>query len=159
MSWRDLEAAAPEIAQPGQRRLEQTRVAFLATVRRDGAPRISPVEPYLSQGHLLFGAMSWSLKMRDLLRDPRCVLHSAITDPDSGEPELKLYGRAVEVDDQIRDGCQEGWWAGRPRDAATVFALAIEQATFISWDLEHGQMTVRRWSPERGYIKARRRYP
>ena len=159
MSWHDLEAAAPEIAQPGQRRLEQTRVALLATVRKDGSPRISPVEPYLSQGHLLFGAMSWSLKTRDLLRDPRCVLHSAITGPDSGEPELKLYGRAVEVDDQIRDGCQEGWWAGRSRDSATVFALTIEQATFISWDLEHGQMTVRRWSPERGYTKARRRYP
>ncbi len=158
MNWRDLETAAPEIAHLGKERLEQARVALLATLRKDGSPRISPVEPYLSQGHLLFGAMSWSLKTRDLLRDPRCVLHSAITGPDYAEGELKLYGRATEADDQLRDSCQEGWWLERPPDAATVFALNIEQATFISWDTQHGQMRVRRRSP-RGLTETRRSYP
>jgi hypothetical protein len=90
MIWRDLEAAAPEIARLGKERFDRARLALLGTLRKDGSPRISPVEPYLTQGHLLFGAMSWSLKRRDLLRDPRCVLHSAISDPDSGEGELKL---------------------------------------------------------------------
>jgi Pyridoxamine 5'-phosphate oxidase len=159
MNWRDLEETAPEIAQLGRERLDQARVALLATLRKDGSPRISPIEPHLSQGHLIFGAMSWSLKTRDLLRDPRCVLHSAITGPDNGEGELKLYGRATAVDDQIRDGCQEGWWLERPADAATVFALNIEQATLISWDTGHGQMTVRQWSPRRGLTETRRSYP
>jgi hypothetical protein len=159
MTWAELETVAPEIAQLGKERLEQARVALLATLRKDGSPRISPVEPFLTQGHLLFGAMSWSSKTRDLLRDPRCVLHSAITGPDSGEGELKLYGRAVEVADQIRNGCREGWWLEQPPQAATVFALTIEQATFISWDLEHGQMTLRRWSPRRGVSETRRSYP
>jgi Pyridoxamine 5'-phosphate oxidase len=159
MNWRDLESAAPEIAHLGRQRLEQARVALLATLCKDGSPRISPVEPYLTQGHLIFGAMSWSLKTRDLLRDPRCVLHSAVTGPDSGEGELKLYGRATEADEEIRNGCREGWWLERPPDAATVFALRIEQATFISWDAEQGQMTVRQWSPLRGYTKTRRSYP
>jgi Pyridoxamine 5'-phosphate oxidase len=159
MNWRDLESAAPEIAHLGSERLEQARVALLATLRKDGSPRISPVEPFLTQGQLIFGAMSWSLKTRDLLRDPRCVLHSAVTGPDSGEGELKLYGRATEADEEIRNGCGEGWWLERPPDAATVFALRIEQATFISWDTEQGQMTVRRWSPLRGYTKTRRSYP
>ncbi len=90
MSWRDLEASVPEIARLGKERLDQARVALLATLCKDGSPRISPVEPYLSQGHLLFGALSWSLKTRDLLRDSRCVLHSAATGPDNGEGELKL---------------------------------------------------------------------
>lgn len=130
-----------------------------ATLRKDGSPRISPVEPFLTQRHLLFGAMSWSLKTRDLARDPRCVLHSAISGPDSGEGELKLYGHATEADDQIRDGCEEGWWLSRPAGTATVFALNIEQATFISWDTEHGQMTVRSWSPQRGLTETRRSYP
>jgi hypothetical protein len=159
MNWGDLEAAAPEIARLGKGRLDQARVALLATLRRDGSPRISPVEPFLTQGHLLFGAMSWSSKTRDLLRDPRCVLHSAISGPDTGEGELKLYGRAIETDDQIRNSCEEGWWVGRPRDVATVFGLNIEQAAFISWDTEHGQMTVRRWSPRRGLTETRRSYP
>jgi hypothetical protein len=159
MIWRDLEAAAPEIARLGKERLDQTRVALLGTLRKDGSPRISPVEPFLTQGRLLFGAMPWSMKTRDLQRDPRCVLHSAVSDPDSGEGELKLYGRAAKVDDQIREAAREAWWVGRPAEAASVFSLEIEQATFISWDLEHGEMTVRRWSPHRGYAEATRSYP
>lgn len=159
MIWRDLETEAPEIARLGKERFDQARVALLGTLRKDGSPRISPVEPYFTQGHLLFGAMSWSLKTRDILRDPRCVLHSAISDPDSGEGELKLYGRASEVDDQIRAGCREAWWAARPAEAAFVFSFNIEQATFISWDTKHGEMTVRRWSPQLGYREAKRSYP
>lgn len=159
MIWSDLEAEAPEIARLGKERFDQAGVALLGTLRRDGSPRISPVEPYLTHGHLLFGAMSWSSKTRDLVRDPRCVLHSAVADSDSGEGELKLYGRASEADDQIRAGCQEGWWRARRREAAIVFSLHIEQATFINWDTEHGEMTVRRWLPQRGYTETRRSYP
>jgi Pyridoxamine 5'-phosphate oxidase len=159
MNWHDLETAAPEIARPGKDRLDQARIALLATLRSDGSPRISPVEPYLSHGQLLFGSMSWSLKTRDLFRDPRCVLHSAITGPNHGEGELKLSGRATVADDRVRNSCQEGWWQERPLDTASVFTLDIEEATFISWDIEHGQMTVRRWSPRRGLAETRRRYP
>jgi hypothetical protein len=159
MLWRDLEAAAPEIARAGEERFDRARVALLGTIRKDGSPRISPVEPYLTQGHLLFGAMSWSLKTRDLLRDPRCVLHSAISDPDSAEGEFKLYGRAIEAGEQIRDGCRNGWWTTRPADVASVFALNIDQAAFISWDVEHGEMTVRRWSSQLGYRETSRDYP
>jgi hypothetical protein len=158
MSWGSLEESAPEIARLGKERFDQARVALLATLRKDGSPRISPVEPYLSQGHLLFGAMSWSLKAHDLLRDSRCVLHSAITGPDNGEGELKLYGRAIKADEQLRDNCQ-GWWSERPSGAAIVFALEVEQAAFISWNTERGQMIVQRWSPHRGYSKRTREYP
>ena len=158
MRWQDLEASAPEIARLGKERLVHARVALLGTLRKDGSPRISPVEPYLSQGHLLFGAMSSSLKTRDLLRDSRCVLHSAVTSPDEAEGELKLYGDAVEADDQIRDSCR-GWWFERPRATATVFVLHVEQAAFVSWDIERGQMIVRRWSAKRGYAEGARAYP
>ena len=159
MIWRDLETAAPEIARLGWQRLERARVALLGTLRSDGWPRISPVEPYLAQGHLLFGAMSRSLKARDLLRDPRCVLHSAVTGPDNAEGELKIYGRAEAADEELRSSCPQGWWADRPAESALVFSLAIEQAAFVSWDLERGEMTVRRWSPGRGYTETTRGYP
>jgi hypothetical protein len=84
------------------------RVALLGTLRKDGSPRISPVGPYLCQEHLLFGAMSWSIKTRDLQHDPRCVLRSAITVPDAGELEFKLYGRAMEAPSEIPGGSQAG---------------------------------------------------
>jgi hypothetical protein len=159
VGWGGLEAAAPELARLGRERLEQARVAMLATLRRDGSPRISPVEPFWTDGHLLLGSMSWSEKTRDLMRDPRCVLHSAVTGPDSGEGELKLYGRAVEADAEVRDACSEGWWRERPAGAAVVFSLLVERAVFISWDLGHGQMTVRRWSADRGASETTRAYP
>jgi Pyridoxamine 5'-phosphate oxidase len=143
----------------GRERLERMRVGLLGTLRKDGSPRISPVEPFFSHGHLLFGSMSASLKTRDLLRDSRCVLHSAISDPDSGEGELKLYGRAAEVDERVRNECREGWWIARPAEAARVFSLNIERAAFVSWELRRGEMTIRRWSPERGYSEVTRSYP
>ena len=80
-------------------------------------------------------------------------------DPNSGDGEFKFYGRATEAEEHLRNGCREGWWVIRPADAALVFSLNIDQATFISWDTEHGDMTVRRWSPQLGYRESRRNYP
>jgi pyridoxamine 5'-phosphate oxidase-like protein len=159
LTWRELAAAAPELARLGRSRLEAPRVALLATLRPDGSPRVSPVEPFLTAGELVFGSMARSQKTRDLARDPRCVLHSIVTAPDAGEPELKLHGRARAADPALRKGCREGWWHGRPAELATVFALAVEEAVLVEWDLEGGWMTVRRWSAERGPTEARRRYP
>ncbi len=159
ISWHELETAAPPIAELGRQRLELLRVALLGTLRKDGSPRISPVEPYLSQGHLLFGAMAWSLKTRDLLRDPRCVLHSAVTSPDAGEAELKLYGRAIEAATELRQGCAHGWWQAQPSAAAVVFELSIDQATLVEWELEQSRMVVRRWSERGGLTETSRRYP
>jgi hypothetical protein len=158
ISWQELETAAPPIAQLARQRFDGMRVALLGTVRSDGSPRISPIEPYLSEGHLLFGAMSWSHKTRDLLRDPRCILHSAITAPDAGDPEVKLYGRAAEAPTEIRDGCSAGWWQTR-HDVAVVFVFAIELATSIEWNLHEGQMLVRHWSPSSGLTETSRSYP
>lgn len=60
----------------------------------DASPRISPAEPYVAKGQLLVGAMAWSKKAADLRRDPRFVLHSAVTNrvpPD--QPHLPLSHR------------------------------------------------------------------
>jgi len=159
MTWRELEVSAPEIARLGRERLDETRVGLLGTLRRDGSPRISPIEPYFVGGRLVLGAMSWSLKARDLQRDPRCVLHSAVSGPSSGEGELKVYGRAVEADRVLRDACDDAWWAGRPPESAWVFSLDVEAATFLEWDYGRGEMIVRRWTPERGFRETKRRYP
>jgi len=159
VSWAEVEAAAPEIARLGRERLDETRVALLGTLRKDGSPRISPIEPFLSDGHLLLGAMSRSAKTRDLKRDPRCVLHTTVTGPDTGDPELKLYGRAIEVDDAVRDACEGAWWRHHPREAAVVFSLTIERAVFVSWDLDRGKITMKRWSAQDGLGETTRGYP
>jgi hypothetical protein len=158
--WRDLEAAAPELTRRGRERLEQAGVALLGTIRKDGTPRISPIEPFLVRGELLVGAMAWSEKASDLARDPRCVLHSAVSRPDGDEGELKLYGRLVQVDDPaLRDAAPGAWWVGRPLEDADVFALEVERAAFLSWDGERGLMHVWRWSPDAGAEEVERPYP
>lgn len=159
MSWRDVELGAPELARLGTARLSSARVALLGTLRRDGSPRISPVEPYIAAGQLLIGAMAWSAKASDLRRDPRYVLHSVVTGPDRGEGELKLYGPAVEADPDLRTAAADAWWLGRAPDKAVVFILRIGHAAFIGWDINHGTMTVHRWSPASGYAVASRPYP
>jgi hypothetical protein len=145
--WRDVELGAPEIARQGMARLNAARLALLGTLRRDGSPRISPVEPVLAGGQLLIGAMAWSAKAGDLRRDPRYVLHSVVTGPDSGEGELKLYGTAAETGQDLRTAAAGAWWLAWAPDKAAVFTLHIRQAVFVSWDIERGLMTVHRWSP------------
>lgn len=157
--WREMESGAPEIARLGLKRLNAARVAMLGTIKRDGSPRISPVEPCILNGGLLVGAMTWSAKAADLRRDPRYVLHSAVTSPDSGEGELKLHGRAVAADSAVCAQAADAWWAAWPPDKAIVFGLAIAHAFFVSWDLERGVMTVHRWSVQGGYSRTARSYP
>ena len=157
--WQDLEFGAPQIARLGMTRLNAAGVALLGTLRRDGSPRISPVEPHLAEGQLLVGAMTRSWKADDLLRDPRCILHSTVTGPDTGEGELKLYGSAVEAGQHLRGVAAEAWWSAWPPDKAIVFSLHIDQAVFIDWDTRRGLMSIHRWSPHRGYSQANRTYP
>jgi hypothetical protein len=160
MIWAEFEEAAPEIARLGRERFVRAGVALLGTLRRDGSPRISPVEPHFVSGHLLFAAMSWSVKARDLERDPRCVLHSAVSDPDGSEDEFKLFGRAGRVEDQeLREGDREAWWVSRPPGSARVFDLSIERGVVVSWETERAEMLLRRWSPKLGLGEVRRSYP
>jgi hypothetical protein len=155
MSWSALEAAASAIAERGKACLDRVGLALLGTLRTDGWPRISPVEPHVADGALLIGVMARSLKARDLARDPRCTVQSAVTDSDSGEPELKLYCRAVEA-----SGTPPGaWWTGRRAGEARVFDLEIEQAALVEWDVEHGEMTVTSWFPAHDVRTTTRRYP
>ena len=125
--WRDMELGAPEVARLGMARLNSARAAMLGTLRRDGSPRISPIEPYIAQGQLLIGAMAWSKKADDLRRDPRYVLHRVVTGPDSGAGELKPYGSAVEAGQDLRGAAAEAWWSAWPQDKAIVYCLRIVQ--------------------------------
>ena len=154
-----MELGAPEIARLGMARLDSAHLALLGTLRRDGSPRISPIEPYFAQGHLLIGAMAWSAKAADLRRDPRYVLHSVVTEPDSGEGELKLYGSADEASQDLRSAAGHAWWLTWAPEKAVVLTLHIGQAAFVDWDTERGLMTVHRWSPRNGYSVASRSYP
>ena len=99
-TWTDFAEAAPETAAVFLRRLEATGMALMATLRKDGSPRISPLEPDVSGGRLWLGSMPGSTKSADLRRDPRCCLHSATEDKNVKDGDAKVWGDAVEVTEQ-----------------------------------------------------------
>jgi hypothetical protein len=151
MHWAEFDQAAPALASLGRERFERDQLALIGTLRADGSPRISPVAPYLALGHLLLG-MEWpTSKARDLLRDPRCTLHSVVSDPNGADGEFKLYGRALLVEDEpIVNEPSDAWWHGRPPGTYRVFSMDIQSAAFIGWNIEFDQMRLIRWSPADG---------
>ena len=98
-SWSDVTAAAPDLAADVQARFEAHGLAFLATLRKDGSPRISGLETFFGAGELWLGMMDGARKLADLRRDPRFALHAATADKEVKDGDAKLSGIARWVDD------------------------------------------------------------
>jgi hypothetical protein len=98
-SWQDLQGTAPELAAALERRFAAHKHALLATLRRDGSPRISGIETTFRNGELWLAMMPDSRKTEDLRRDPRFALHAAPLDLDLVDGDAKINGRAIEVTD------------------------------------------------------------
>ena len=94
MIWEQFEAAAPEMAAVGRAQFEQSGVVLIGTLRKDGFPRISCVEPCILDGVLYLGMMWQSRKALDLLQDPRIAVHNTICTSTGDEVEFSLRGRA-----------------------------------------------------------------
>jgi hypothetical protein len=76
-SWSDFAAASPRLAADIEALFHHYGRGFgyLATVRRDGGPRVHPVSPVIAEGGLFCFVMD-SPKRRDLERDERYALHA-----------------------------------------------------------------------------------
>jgi hypothetical protein len=113
-SWSELEAEAPELAALARRYLDLNKHKVLATLRRDGSPRVSGTETNFTEGELWFGSMWGAMKARDLQRDPRFALHGGPVDPDAGwTGDAKLAGRVEEITDPDRVRAINGEQVGR----------------------------------------------
>ena len=113
------------------------------------------MEAHVAGGRLLIGVMPRSLKARDLERDPRCTVQSVVSDPDSGQPELKLYCRALPAAGEPPGA----WWTGRPAGDVRVYELEVDEAALLEWALASAEMTVTSWSHARGLRTSIRPYP
>jgi hypothetical protein len=152
MRWQDFADACPEIASAAEERFRRHDLCMLGTLRADGAPRISPCELDFADGHLILGMMWQSRKALDLLRDPRCVLHSCTTDRMGTQGDAKIYARALDVQDQqlrqtYREAVKER--IDRAPDEPNFYAFAVDvlSAGFITFA---EPKTVLTWDPDRG---------
>src|SRR5687767_842589 len=102
ITWSQFTQEAPETEAVLRRRIEATGLALLATLRADGSPRISPLEPLIGEDRLWLGMMPGSTKVADLRRDGRLCLHTATADKDVADGDAKVFGRAVAADADSR---------------------------------------------------------
>ena len=152
MRWDEFSEACPEIAALGEQRLRRHELCLLGTVRRDGSPRISPCEPDFAAGRLLMGMMWQSRKAIDLMRDPRCVVHSCVADRMGTEGDVKLYARARSVEDpELRRVYREtikariDWAPDEP--TYHLFEFDVDAAGFVIFGKDgHGLA----WNPATG---------
>jgi hypothetical protein len=98
-SWSEVEEAAPELAERVRERFEAHGLGLLATIRADGSPRLSGIEPLFALDELWLGMMDGSRKATDLLRDPRLALHNATEDKQVTNGDARISGRAIPVTD------------------------------------------------------------
>jgi hypothetical protein len=135
VSWKDLVGAEPELADVGRGLLFQFKVglAFLATVRKDGAPRLHPVCPVLSADRLYVLITAASPKRRDLARDGRYALQT-FPQPKPASDEFYLAGRARLVESApAREAVLKD--AKHMADASeAVFELLIDRVMHTRWE-------------------------
>jgi len=130
-SWADVEREAPAFAKTVRERFDAHTNKLLATLRADGAPRISAIEADFHDGELWLGMMAGSRKAADLHRDPRLALHAASEDPaDAGTDwaDAKLSGRGVEItDDDERRRLHAAFGTPEQHSDGHLFRVDIEE--------------------------------
>ena len=157
MQWRDVSRAVPELATKVQSRFEKYGLALLATVRRDGAPRISGIETFFGEGELWLGMMPGSMKAKDLLREPRFALHSATVDKDVKEGDAKIAGRALHVEDEATFlSYRRATGAGTEQALGSfhLFSVDVKGMSFLMPAGDH--LVVEWWTESGGYRQTNR---
>lgn len=148
-TWMTFRTEAPDLAAVIQGRFTSHLHHILATLRPDGAPRVSGTEATFFRDDVWLGSMPDSAKGRDLRRDPRFALHAAPIDTALTIGDAKLSGRALlETDPETSQafarqvGREDGDLGG------DLFRLDLSEATLtrVDGDLLH----VDTWHPGKG---------
>jgi hypothetical protein len=139
LTWTEFQRHQPALADAGRRQFYAFRIglAFLATIRPDGGPRVHPVCPVIGPAglHLLIKA---GPKQADLRRDGRYALHSETCPPPRHDDGFAIIGRAREVTGTQTAGAvrrqvlaeRDGKaWPGFDEDL--VFELSLERCLLV----------------------------
>jgi hypothetical protein len=145
-SWAEFEAAEHQFAARVRALMTARKHLTMATLRRDGSPRISGTEVEFADGQLRIGSMPNSVKAADLRRDPRIAIHGPTNDPPPDNPagwqgEAKLAGTAIEVE------------SGNDFHR---FLIDLAEVVVTRLDSAGKKLVIESWSPMRGYRQTER---
>ncbi|NLT56557.1 MAG: pyridoxamine 5'-phosphate oxidase [Actinomycetales bacterium] len=149
-SWATFAAAEPEFADRVRGCFSRRKHATLATLRRDGSPRISGTEVEFVGDDVCLGMMPGSVKALDLHRDPRLALHSPTVDPPEEDPgawpgEAKIAGVAREVPG-----------SGAPGEGHR-FTVGLLEVVVTAVGVPADHLVIESWHPGRGLQRRTRR--
>jgi Pyridoxamine 5'-phosphate oxidase len=143
-TWGEFEAAQPEFARRARKLMTARKHLTMATLRRDGSPRISGTEVQFAGDDLRIGSMPGARKALDLRRDARVAIHGPTNDPAKGgrwRGEAKIAGRAVEL---------------ASNDDSHAFRIDIEEVVITQLNAARDRLVIESWNPTRGYRKDER---
>jgi uncharacterized pyridoxamine 5'-phosphate oxidase family protein len=149
-TWKEFATAEPDMASVGLALLERFHIAYLATVRADGSPRVHPVSPFIIDGRLFVATPQGSPKARDQIRDGRYVLHML---PGKDDAEFRIRGRAHSVVDSEERAMVLDRGPHYVKGDDHIFEYDIEEAATAHWEKvgEPGTYPVRRiWRVSEG---------
>ena len=145
-SWAEFEAAEPDFAARVRALMTSRKHLTMATLRRDGSPRISGTEVEFAGGQLRIGSMPGAVKALDLRRDSRVAIHGPTDDPPVDNPgawkgEAKVAGTAIEV--------ESGGTGQR-------FLIDVQEAVVTHLNEAGNRLVVESWREGRGYRRFER---
>jgi hypothetical protein len=155
-TWQEVEADAPQFAARVRAIFDAGTNKTMATLRRDGSPRISGTElviepePEPEPERITLGMMPDSLKLRDVLRDARVAIHSPTLEPPAGRPsdwagDAKLAGVLVAKEPNPAD----------PPGSAS-FELRLHEVVLTYIDPDNTHLVIESWHEGRGWTKISR---
>ncbi|MGW1977869.1 pyridoxamine 5'-phosphate oxidase family protein [Streptomyces sp. NPDC001889] len=152
-SWSGFRAAEPAFADAVQDRFGKHRHHVLATLRKDGSPRVSGIEVIFRDGELWLGMMPGSAKARDLRRDPRLALHANPGEGDSMDGgDVKVAGWGVEVVDEG----EVGRFAEAMGQPLPFHLFRVGVGSVVRTGVEGARLVVHTWHPGRALTRASR---
>jgi hypothetical protein len=153
-TWADFLAAEPAFAESVQKRFQQYKHHVLATVRKDGSPRVTGLEVNFLFGELWLGMMPGSLKAQDLHRDPRFAIHANPGPDDTMQGgDVRIGGRAVEVTDPE----VTGRFVAEVKPPEPFHLFRAEVGEVVRTSVEGDELVVRSWRPGVAVRTQRRR--
>ncbi|MBI1759491.1 MAG: pyridoxamine 5'-phosphate oxidase family protein [Actinobacteria bacterium] len=157
--WQQFADQAPDLAERMRARFTAARHHVLATLTRDGSPRVSGTEVEFRGDDLLIGSMWEARKARDLRRDGRFALHAHTGDGSMACGDAKLTGLAVEVIDPttLRAVADDHHMSGGPSEPFHLFQLLIGTAVLTSVHPDGDRLVIESWRPGEPVRRVERR--
>jgi hypothetical protein len=151
-TWQEFAREAPELAARVRARFEVNENHVLATLRRDGSPRVSGTEVDFTGSDLMIGSMLEAMKARDLQRDGRFAIH-AYPGAAGDEGDVKIAGVAIEVADPVEIEAAQG--NSQPchlfrLDLREAVVTAVEGNTLVVTAWHAGKALTRFERPDNG---------